>query len=85
MWCTSAALAGVLVAFAYHALTRPVPGSPAADLAEADEMAFNNNWIGAAPHCSSYPAILLNRSFARCCIETRDQWSRFGSDIGTHR
>jgi len=34
---------------AIHIVTSPSPGSPEAYLARADEMAFNNNWMGAAP------------------------------------
>ncbi|HLH09482.1 MAG TPA: hypothetical protein VKW78_19750, partial [Terriglobales bacterium] len=33
----------------YSWITRPRPGSAEADLAAADEKAFNNNWMGAAP------------------------------------
>jgi hypothetical protein len=33
----------------YHALSSPTPGTAKAYLAQADDMAFNNNWIGAAP------------------------------------
>ena len=46
----AAATTGVIgVGTGFHYLSRPVPGSPEFYLAKADEMAFNNNWIGAAP------------------------------------
>ncbi len=44
------AIGGVVGAITgFYYLSRPVPGTPEFYLARADEMAFNNNWIGAAP------------------------------------
>lgn len=43
-----AVLAATIVV-AHHFLSLPTAGSAEADLARADEMAFNNNWISAAP------------------------------------
>ena len=38
-----------MIAVAINWLSKPKFGSPTATLAEADQMAFNNNWISAAP------------------------------------
>jgi CHAT domain-containing protein len=40
---------GILSGVVFHAVSKPSDGSAASDLSRADEMAFNNNWIGAAP------------------------------------
>ncbi len=37
-----------VVSIGVRLLNRPRPGTPESDVARADEMAFNNNWIGAA-------------------------------------
>lgn len=44
-----AVASAIIIAVAVHVISRPAPGTPEFYLAKADEMAFNNNWMGAAP------------------------------------
>jgi CHAT domain-containing protein len=49
LFALGAIAAAILVSVAVHVLSHPAFGTPEFYLAEADEMAFNNNWMGAAP------------------------------------